>query len=157
MVKTTKGRAAGQKTLITLAKRIDIEKQLARGDGNWVDVVAAEEGLVVNGGLRGVLVILAIAYHRAFRRWLDGKPAREDVEGPSAGGNPAHGHARYPPNSRSASDPAGDIRTPAPARNVSGVAGAGLTVALKDFIIGFFGLVCVDGKERNPTGRLGGD
>ena len=33
-----------------------------------------------------------------------------------------------------------------------GLAGAGLTVALKDFIVGFLGLVCLDGQEWNSAG-----
>src|SRR5580700_6599070 len=43
MVKTTKRRAADQKMLATLAKRMDNEKQLANVYGKWVDVIAAEQ------------------------------------------------------------------------------------------------------------------
>ena len=67
MLETTKRRAADRKTLATLDKRIDNEKQLANVYGQWIGVVAAEQRSLVNGALRGVLVILAIAHHRAFR------------------------------------------------------------------------------------------
>ena len=67
ILKATKRRAADQKTLATLDKRIENEKQLANAYGQWIGVVAAEQRLIVNGGLRGVVVILAIAHHRTLR------------------------------------------------------------------------------------------
>ena len=67
ILETTKRRAADRKTLATLAKRIDNEKQLANTYGQWIGVVAAEQRSLVNGGLRGVLVILAIAIIAASR------------------------------------------------------------------------------------------
>jgi small-conductance mechanosensitive channel len=147
MVKTTKGRAAGQKTLITLAKRIDIEKQLASVYGNWVDVVAAEERSVVNGGLRGVLVILAIAIIGLFvDGWMEsllGKMSKD---------------RRQVETLRTVTRVTLQIvgvllillvifGPPRQLGTFLGLAGAGLTVALKDFIIGFFGWFVLMGKN----------
>ena len=46
---------------------------------------------------------------------------------------------------------------PSQLATVLALAGAGLTVALKDFIVGFFGLVRTARPQRHPRGRLGGD
>src|SRR5579862_9372235 len=61
ILETTQRRAADRKTLATLAKRIDNETQLANTYGQWIGIVAAEQRSFINGGLRGVLVILVIA------------------------------------------------------------------------------------------------
>src|SRR5215475_11793464 len=60
-LKTAKQTAADRKSLAALDKRIDTEKRLAAKYGQWIDVVAAEQRAEINGALRGVLVILAIA------------------------------------------------------------------------------------------------
>jgi small-conductance mechanosensitive channel len=147
MVKTTKGRAADQKTLVTLAKRIDDEKQLASVYGKWADVVAAEQRSVVNGGLRGVLVILAIAIIGLFvDGWIEsllGKMSkdRRQVETLRA-------------VTRVTLQIVGVLLIllvifgpPRQLGTFLGLAGAGLTVALKDFIIGFFGWFVLMGRN----------
>ena len=55
----TKRRSASRKTMSSLDKRISNEQQLASTYGQWISVVAAQQRVEVNRGLRGVLVILA--------------------------------------------------------------------------------------------------
>ena len=52
-------------------KRISNEQQLAATYGQWIGVVAAEQRVHVNRGLRGALIILAIALIGSFRGRLD--------------------------------------------------------------------------------------
>src|SRR5262249_19914209 len=68
---TAKQTAADRKSLATLDKRIDTEKHLAATYGNWIDIVAAEQRVELNGSLRGVLAILAIAiFGLLLGHWL---------------------------------------------------------------------------------------
>ena len=147
MVKTTKRRAADQKTLATLDKRIDNEKQLASVYGKWIDVVAAEQRSVLNRALRGVLVILAIAVIGLFvDGWIEGVLRKMSMD------------RRQVQTLRTVTrvtlqivgvllillvifGPPGQLGT------FLGLAGAGLTVALKDFIVGFFGWFVLMGKN----------
>jgi small-conductance mechanosensitive channel len=149
MVKRTKGRAADQKTLATLAKRIDNEKQLANVYGRWIDVVAAEQRSVANGGLRGLLVILAIASIGLFvDGWIEsllGKMKisidRRQVE-------------TLRTVTRVTLQVVGVLLIllvilgpPSQLGTFLGLAGAGLTIALKDFIVGFCGWLVLMGKN----------
>jgi small-conductance mechanosensitive channel len=147
MVKTTKRRAADQKMLATLAKRIENEKQLANVYGKWVDVVAAEQRSAVNGGLRGVLVILAIAIIGLFvDGWLESLLRKMSMD------------RRQVETLRTVTRVTLQIvgvllillvifGPPRQLGTFLGLAGAGLTVALKDFIIGFFGWFVLMGKN----------
>jgi small-conductance mechanosensitive channel len=147
MVKTTKRRAAEQKTVATLDKRIDNEKQLANVYGKWIDVVAAQQRSVLNRALRGVLVILAIAViGMFFDGWVERVLAKMSMD------------RRQVQTLRTVTrvtlqivgvllillvifGPPGQLGT------FLGLAGAGLTVALKDFIVGFFGWFVLMGKN----------
>jgi small-conductance mechanosensitive channel len=147
ILKTTKRRADDRKTLATLDKRIDNEKKLADVYGQWIGVVAAEQRSIVNGGLRGVLVILAIAIIGLFVndliKTLLGKLSmdRRQVE-----------------TLRTCTGVTLQIvgvllvllvifGIPTQLGTVLGLAGAGLTVALKDFIIAFLGWFVLLGKN----------
>ena len=147
MVKTTKRRAANQKTLATLAERIDNEKQLANVYGKWIDVIVAEQRSVVNGGLRGVLVILAIAIMGLFvGGWMESLLGKMSMD------------RRQVEMLRTVTRVALQIvgmllillvifGPPSQLGTFLGLAGAGLTIALKDFIIGFFGWFVLMGKN----------
>jgi small-conductance mechanosensitive channel len=147
MLETTQRHAADRKTLATLAKRIDNEKQLANAYGQWIGVVAAEQRSLVNGGLRGVLVILAIAIIALFIDYgigsVVGKMSmdRRQVE-------------TLRTATRVTLQIVGVLSAllvifgrPTQLGTFLGLAGAGLTVALKDFIIGFFGWFVLMGKN----------
>jgi small-conductance mechanosensitive channel len=147
LVKATKKRAVQQKTLESFDKRIDDQKQLAENYGKWIGVVAEQQKAVIHRGLIGFVIILGILLIGLFfDSWLElllGRAAldRRQVE---------------------------TLRTvirvsiqvvavlfillvifgpPSQLGTFLGLAGAGLTVALKDFIIGFLGWFVLMGKN----------
>jgi small-conductance mechanosensitive channel len=147
ILKTTQRRAADRKTLVTLAKRIDNETQLAKTYGQWIDMVAAEQRSLVNGGLRGVLVILAIAIIAVLIDYAIGALVRKTSM-----------DRRQVGTLRTATRVTLQIVVvllillvifgrPTELGTVLGLAGAGLTIALKDFIIGFLGWFVLMGKN----------
>jgi len=146
-VKATKKLAAQQKMLESFDKRIDDQKQLAENYGKWIGVVAEQQKAVIHRGLIGFVIILGILLIGLFfDSWLElllGRTAldRRQVE---------------------------TLRTvirvciqviavlfillvifgpPSQLGTFLGLAGAGITVALKDFIIGFLGWFVLMGKN----------
>src|SRR6266478_3390979 len=72
IVKNTMRRAADQKALTILDKRIGNEKQLADTYGKWISVVAAKQRAVLHRGMIGVAVILGILLVGLFfNGWLE--------------------------------------------------------------------------------------
>jgi hypothetical protein len=147
ILETTQRRAADRKTLVTLAKRIDNETQLAKTYGQWIGMVAAEQRSLVNGGLRGVLVILAIAIIAVLIDYAIGALVRKTSM-----------DRRQVATLRTATGVTLQIMVvllillvifgrPTQLGTVLGLAGAGLTIALKDFIIGFLGWFVLMGKN----------
>jgi small-conductance mechanosensitive channel len=143
----TKRRAAVSKTMSSLDKRISNEQQLAATYAQWISVVAAEERVHVNRALRGILVILAITLIGLlvdlFMNRLVGKMSMD---------------RRQMETLRSATRVSLQIVTvllvllvvfgpPTQLGTFLGLAGAGLTVALKDFIIAFIGWFVLMGKS----------
>lgn len=147
MVKMTKHRASDQKTLANFDKRLDNEKQLANVYGNWIEVVAGEQRSVFNRALRGVLVILAIAILGLFvDGWIERLLGKMSMD------------RRQVETLRTVTRVSLQILgvllillvifgPPSQLGTFLGLAGAGLTVALKDFIIGFFGWFVLMGKN----------
>jgi small-conductance mechanosensitive channel len=147
LVKATKDRSVSQKKLAGFDKRIDDEKELAALYDKWIAVVVAQQRSVLNRAFRGFAIILAIALVGLFfDGWIAGilnrtKLDRRQVE-------TLRGVTRVslqvvgflfillvifgpPPN----------------LGTFLGLAGAGLTVALKDFIVGFIGWFVLMGKN----------
>lgn len=147
ILKRTKRRADDQKTLATLDKRIDNQKQLADVYGQWIGVVAAEQRSIVNGGLRGVLLILAIAIIGLFvDDWIGGLLGKLSME------------RRQLETLHTVTGVTLQIigillvllvifGPPTQLGTILGLVGAGLTVALKDFIVGFVGWFVLMGKN----------
>jgi small-conductance mechanosensitive channel len=147
LLKETKSRSAQQKALASFDKRIDDQKELADNYGKWIQVVAVNQKAVVHRALIGFVVILGILLVGVFfESWLEmllGKTSldRRQVE-------TLRGVTRVsiqvlavllillvilgPPNQLG---------------TFLGLAGAGLTVALKDFIVGFLGWFVLMGKN----------
>jgi small-conductance mechanosensitive channel len=147
LLKESKSRSAQQKALASFDKRIDDQKQLADNYGKWIQVVAGNQKAVVHRALIGFVVILGILLVGVFfESWLEmllGKTSldRRQVE-------TLRGVTRVsiqvlavllillvilgPPNQLG---------------TFLGLAGAGLTVALKDFIVGFLGWFVLMGKN----------
>ena len=143
----TKRIASDQKGLANFDKRIDAEKELANIYGQWIEVVAARQSAVVHRMLLGVLIVLAIALVGFFfNSWLEKLLQKMSLD------------RRQVQTLRTITrvslqvvallfillvifGPPGQLGT------VLGLAGAGLTVALKDFIVGFFGWFVLMGKN----------
>ena len=147
LVKAAKKRSGQQKDMASFDKRIDDEKQLADNYSKWIQVLAGNQKAVIHRALIGFIVILGILLVGVFfESWLEillGKTAldRRQVE-------TLRGVTRVsiqvlavllillvvlgPPNQLG---------------TFLGLAGAGLTVALKDFIVGFLGWFVLMGKN----------
>jgi len=147
MVNRTKHRAAAEKILANLDKRIENEKQLAKTYGDWADVVAAKQRLVVNRALLGTAIILLIVLCALFAvggiERLLGKMSLD---------------RRQVGTLRAVSRVFLQVFAvlllllvifgpPSQLGTFLGLAGAGLTVALKDFVISFFGWFVLMGRN----------
>jgi len=147
LVKAAKRRAASQKTLASLDKRIENQKQLAENYGKWIGVLAAKQHAVMHAGLIGITTILVIFLIGVFfETWLERLLGKLSLD------------HRLLETLRAVTrvvvqvfavlfvllvifGPPGQLGT------FLGLAGAGLTVALKDFIIGFLGWFVLMGKN----------
>lgn len=147
IVRATKIRAGDGKMLTLLDKRIDTEKQLASVYGQWIGMVAAEMRLVVNHALQGVAIILAIALIALFfDGWIERLLGRMSLD------------RRQVESLRMVTRVSVQVAAvllillvifgrPTQLGTFLGLAGAGLTVALKDFIVGFLGWFVLMGKN----------
>jgi small-conductance mechanosensitive channel len=147
LVKATKLRASEQKTLAGFGKRIDDQKQLAEVYAKWTDVVAAKQRSVVHRMLMGLVIILGIALVGIFfDSWLERLLGKTSLD------------RRQVETMRTITRVAVQICAvlfillvifgpPSQLGTILGLAGAGLTVALKDFIVGFLGWFVLMGKN----------
>jgi small-conductance mechanosensitive channel len=147
LVKATRQRASEQKTLAGLGKRIDDQKQLAEVYGKWMDVIAAKQRSVAHRMLMGLVIILAILLIGIFfDSWLERLLGKTSLD------------RRQVETMRTVTRVALQICAvllillvifgpPSQLGTILGLAGAGLTVALKDFIVGFLGWFVLMGKN----------
>jgi small-conductance mechanosensitive channel len=147
LLKATKSRAADQKSLASFDKRVDNQKQLAETYGNWIDVVAVKQRSLLHGVLMGLVVIFGILLIGVFfDNWLEhllGKTSldRRQVETLRTVTRVALQVAGVLLILLVIFGPPGQLGT------FLGLAGAGLTVALKDFIVAFLGWLVLMGKD----------
>ena len=139
--------AAEQEALSNFDKRIETNKQLAAVYSNWIESVAARQRTVIHRGLNGVLIILAIVLVGLyFMNVLDHVVGSLSMD------------RRQLENLRTVTDVSVRVATvvlilivifgvPGQLGTFLGLAGAGLTVALKDFIVGFLGWFVLMGKN----------
>jgi small-conductance mechanosensitive channel len=147
LVRATKARSAQAKALATLDKRVDNEKKLAENYGQWIDVVATQQRAMLNLALRSISIILAIVLVALFfDGWIEILLGRTSLD------------RRQVATLRAVTRVSLQIAAVVlillviigPPPNLGtflGLAGAGLTVALKDFIIGFLGWFVLMGKN----------
>jgi small-conductance mechanosensitive channel len=147
VVQSTKDRSVLQKKVAAFDKRVDDQEELASVYGHWIAVVAAKQRTVLNAVLKGVAIILGIALVGLFiDGWIGGLLTRTKLD------------RRQLETMRSASRVTLQILAVVlillvifgPPPNLGtflGLAGAGLTVALKDFIVGFIGWFVLMGKN----------
>jgi small-conductance mechanosensitive channel len=152
LVKATKLRSAVAKALASLDKRIDDEKQLAENYGNWIEAVAAKQRAVVHGALNGISFILGILLMGIFfDSWLERLLGKTSLD------------RRQVETMRTLTRVSVQIFAvlfillvilgpPSQLGTILGLAGAGLTVALKDFIVGFLGWFVLMGKNGMRLG-----
>ena len=147
LLQKTKKLSAEQKALASFDRRADTRKELAGIYGQWLDVVDAQRRNEIYLTLRAVLIILGIALVLLFfDGWMEhllGKTAldRRQVE-------------TLRTVTRVSFQVLGVLLIllvifgpPNQLGTFLGLAGAGLTVALKDFIVGFLGWFVLMGKN----------
>ena len=157
LLNQTKQIAANQKVLTLLDRRIGDQKQLAGIYGQWSALLTLQSHTLAHALLLNVLIVIGVLIVMLI---LDGwtqhlltnpKLDRRQVE-----------------TLRSIARIALRvvaviiillivIGVPTQFGTMIGIVGAGLTVALKDFIVAFFGWLDADGPQRHPSRRLGGD
>ena len=147
MLQLTKSRSQDQKALATLDKRVEDQTELARVYGKWIGIVAGEQRAVLNVALRGIAIILGIVLIGLFfDGWIESVLGKMSMDRRQVA--TLHTVARV----------AVQIVAvlfillvifgrPTQLGTILGLAGAGLTVALKDFIVGFLGWFVLMGKN----------
>jgi len=147
LIKSTKSRAGDQKALTILAKQIADETQLADVYDNWIAVVAAKQRAVLHRGMIGVAIILGILLVGLFfDGWFEHLLGKTTLD------------RRQVETLRAVTRVTLQVLAvlfvllvifgpPSQLGTVLGLAGAGLTVALKDFIVGFLGWFVLMGKN----------
>ena len=145
-------RSADQKSLADLDKRIQDHQELAQNYGAWTSLVGSrlrvvEHGMIQSGLWILLIVLLVYLVDRVIDRFL----GELDSE---------HRNLRtLRVVVRFATQVAGALLillvvfgAPNQAPTILGLAGAGLTVALKDFIVGFFGWFVLMGRNGIRVG-----
>ncbi|HET8925172.1 MAG TPA: mechanosensitive ion channel domain-containing protein [Candidatus Acidoferrum sp.] len=147
LVSGAKRRASAQNKLASLDKRVEDQKQLADNYEKWIQVLAANQRAVLHAALIGltiILVILLIGFF--FDTWLERLLGKLSLD------------RRQVETLRTVTRVAVQVFAvlfillvilgpPQQLGTFLGLAGAGLTVALKDFIVGFLGWFVLMGKN----------
>ncbi len=150
----TRRQASSEKSRATLDQRIDNQRKLSDVYAGWLAVVAAQEHTHINRALRGVAIILGIVLIGLLvARWIEHIVSRTTMDRRRT-------QTLYMVTRVSLQvigvlfillvvfGPPDNLGT------FLGLAGAGLTVALKDFIIGFLGWFVLMGRNGIRIGDL---
>jgi len=152
LLKKTQDLANNQKILSAYDKRIETKKELAAVYAQLITLVAAHQRSVVHRGLIGVAIILGIALIALFfSSWMDSLVKKLPMD------------RRQTESLRTVARVSLQILAiflillvffgpPGQLGTFLGLAGAGLTVALKDFIVGFIGWFVLMGKNGMRLG-----
>ena len=147
MLQLTKSRSQDQKALATFDKRVVDQTQLAGVYERWIGIVAAQQREVLNRALRGIAIILVIVLIGLFfDGWMERLLGKMSMD------------RRQVETLRTVTRVAVQVVAvlfillvilglPTQLGTFLGLAGAGLTVALKDFIVGFLGWFVLMGKN----------
>ena len=147
LAQTTRRRAGDQKMLTILSKRLGNEAQIADVYGSWISIVAAKQRAVLHRGMIGVAIILGILLVGLFfDGWLEHLLGKTSLD------------RRQVETLRAVIRVSLQVLAvlfillvifgpPSQLGTFLGLAGAGLTVALKDFIVGFLGWFVLMGKN----------
>jgi small-conductance mechanosensitive channel len=147
LVNATKRRSAAVKALTNADERIEDQRRLVETYRKWMEVVSTQEAAVIHRGLRGAAIIVAILLIGIFfDSWLKSLLGKVKLDARSA----ETLHAVISTTLQIIAlvlillvilGPPGQLGT------FLGLAGAGLTVALKDFIVAFFGWFVLMGRN----------
>ena len=151
---STQRQALEQKTRATIEQRGDNQQRLASVFRKWSRVVGGQQRTIVNHALRELVLILAIALVGLFSdQWVGHVLGRLTMERRS--------RQRLHAVIRVSMQVVGVILilivtfgVPNNLGTIIGLAGAGLTVALKDFIVAFVGWLVLMGKNGIRIGDL---
>ncbi|MGA2810763.1 MAG: mechanosensitive ion channel domain-containing protein [Candidatus Acidiferrum sp.] len=147
LLKNTQRRAVDQQALATFDKRIDDQRDLAEVYRKWSELVVARERGTVHIMLIGATIILTLLLiGLVFDRWLEKLLGKTSLD------------RRQVETLRTLTRVSLQIFAvlfillvifgpPSQLGTFLGLAGAGLTVALKDFIVGFLGWFVLMGKN----------
>jgi len=152
LLQKTQEIAGEQKALATLDKRVEASKQLSSIYGRWIELIAARQWTVFHRAVVGVMVILVIALVALFfSTWMNSLVSRLPMDRRQI--QSLHTVTRVSLQFLALLlillvifGPPGQLGT------FLGLAGAGLTVALKDFIVGFIGWFVLMGKHGMRLG-----
>jgi small-conductance mechanosensitive channel len=152
LLTTTRQLAADQKLLTSLDERISDRRQLAEVYGKWNEVVASQATSVLHAGLSSVTIVIVILLILVFvDQWLERLLGRTKLD------------RRQVETLRSVARVTLQILSivvillvlvgmPTQLATMLGIVGAGLTVALKDFIVAFIGWLVLMGKNGMRLG-----
>jgi len=144
---TTKSITLDQQNLANLDKRVDNEKELSQSYAQWLDLVSDRQRLVVRRILIGTAIVLGIALIGLFfNSWLEKILGKLRID------------RRQIQTLRATARVSVQVLAallvllvifgpPTQLGTFIGLATAGLTVALKDFIVGFLGWFVLMGKN----------
>ena len=152
LLTTTRQLAADQKLLTSLDLRISDRRQLAEVYGKWNEAVSSQATTVLHAGLSSVAIVIVILLILVFvDQWLERLLGRMKLE------------RRQIETLRSVARVTLQILSivvillvlvgvPTQLATMLGIVGAGLTVALKDFIVAFIGWLVLMGKNGMRLG-----
>jgi len=147
LLKRTQQIAGDQKALSSLNKRVETHEELAAIYGQWINFIAGQQRHVMHQALRGFLIIVGILLAALLlNSWMDKLVTRLSMD------------RRQIQSLRTVSRVALQFVSlllillvifglPGQLGTFLGLAGAGLTVALKDFIVSFIGWFVLMGKN----------
>jgi small-conductance mechanosensitive channel len=152
LLATTRQLAADQKLLTSLDERITDRRQLTEVYSKWNEVVASQATTVLHAGLSSLVIVIVILLLLVFvDQWLERLVGRMKLD------------RRQIETLRSVARVSLQILSivvillvlvgmPTQLGTMLGIVGAGLTVALKDFIVAFIGWLVLMGKNGMRLG-----
>ncbi|HVW71345.1 MAG TPA: mechanosensitive ion channel domain-containing protein [Steroidobacteraceae bacterium] len=152
LLTTTRQLVADQKLLSSIEERVADRKQLAEVYGKWNDVVGSQATTVLHAGLMSITTVIVILIALLFvDQWLERIFGRMKLD------------RRQVETLRSVARVSLQIvgivvilllliGVPTQLGTMLGIVGAGLTVALKDFIVAFIGWLVLMGKNGMRLG-----
>jgi small-conductance mechanosensitive channel len=152
LLATTRQLAADQRVLTSLDERISDRRQLADVYGKWHEVIASQATTVLHAGLLSITTVIIILLLLVFAdQWLERLVGRMKLD------------RRQVETLRSVARVSLQILgivvilllligMPTQLGTMLGIVGAGLTVALKDFLVAFIGWLVLMGKNGMRLG-----